>query len=134
MTRLPNWQSLMQACLAERWALPFAWGTQDCCTLPCDVALAMSGTDPMADLRDTYSTKESAAAVIADAGGLIALAAARLDDEITPLRASVGDAGYHEVVGMPSLAVCAGPHWLTVGPKGIAVLAASHVTRAWRVG
>ncbi len=38
---------------------PFAWGVDDCLTLPADWLVMVTGHDPMADLRGRYDTAAS---------------------------------------------------------------------------
>ena len=54
---------------------PMQWGVSDCCTAACDAFGRVHGFDPMADFRGTYRDRASAEAVIAGAGGMLALAA-----------------------------------------------------------
>lgn len=132
-TRVRDWQSRLQACLAERWALPFAWGSQDCVMTAADCVLAVTGVDPAAAERGTYSTAKAAARVLKARGGLEAIAAAALGEEIAPLMARPGDIGLLSNSGQPCLAVCSGSTWLAPGPNGIAAFDISTAVKAWRV-
>lgn len=53
---------------------PWRWGEADCCTSACDVFLRLYGVDPMRALRGTYANRIEADAVIAEAGGWMAMA------------------------------------------------------------
>lgn len=130
--RFRDWQSRMQACLAERWARPFAWGSQDCALLLCDVVLAITGHDPAEGLRGTYHDALGAARVVAAGGGLGAIATARLGGEISPMLAQQGDAGLVTSDGRECLATWSGCNWLAPGADGIESLRPEAAVRAWR--
>jgi len=78
--RVRDWQSRLQACRAERCERPFAWGALDCALWGADCVHAVTGTDPAADLRGTYSDAAGAARVVARLGGLRAIGDARLGE------------------------------------------------------
>lgn len=131
--RLPNWQSRLQACLAERWARPFAWGTQDCALLAADCAQACTGVDPADELRGRYATARGAAGLLSARGGLAALAAERLGAEVPPAMAQPGDVGLVLSAGRECLAVCVGPVWVAPGAQGLVHLPPAEIRRAWRL-
>lgn len=131
--RLLDWQVRLEACLAERWARPFAWGQQDCALCAADCVLACTGVDPAARLRGTYSNAAGAAAVLRTHGGLVAIAARNLGAEVAPLCATLGDVGLVANGGRECLAVCTGPVWLAPGPNGLTPFPPECVTRAWRL-
>lgn len=133
MKRLRDWQSRLQACLAERRARPFAWGSQDCALFAADCVDACTGVDPAADLRGTYSTAAAAARVIEAHGGLASIAADRLGKEISPRLARVGDVGLLMNGGRECLGVCIGAMWQAPAESGLCVLPPSHALRAWRI-
>lgn len=133
MPRLRDWQCRLSACLAERWARPFAWGLQDCCLFAADCAYAVTGVDPAADERGTYDTPASAARLLAGLGGVPAIAASRFGPPIDVRAAAVGDIGLHDADGRPTLVVCAGRTWIGPGPECLHILPPGAVTSAWRV-
>lgn len=59
--------------LSRAAAKGFAWGEHDCMLFAADWAHALSGTDPAADYRGTYSSAHGAKAILAREGGLGAL-------------------------------------------------------------
>ena len=130
--RVNNWQSRLQACLAERRALPFAWGSNDCAFYAADAVLACTGMDPAADLRGTYADVRGAAEVIREHGGLITLAATRLGAEVQPAFAQPGDVGLAVQQGRSLLAVFGGEAWHAPGEAGEVVLPTALIARAWR--
>ena len=130
--RLHDWQLRLEACLAERWALPFEWGKQDCCLFAADCVQAITGADWAASFRGQYDSKVSAYRMLVDAGGMEAVAAAALGEQIAPAMAQTGDIGMVEDAGR-ALVVCGGGNWLGAGLDGLECVAASRVVRAWRV-
>lgn len=142
--RLREWQEGLEACLAERVARPFEWGIHDCCMFAADCVLACTGVDPAEDLRGTYSDIDGALEVVAEHGGLPAIAAARLGPEIAPALAQVGDVAVlpamprHEgdpiVQAFPHmLAVWSGAMWLAPWETGYVALPAESALQAWRI-
>ncbi len=129
--RYRDWQSRLQACLAERRQRAFEWGTHDCCLFVCDAVQAMTGHDPAAGLRG-YTTELQAARLIKRLGGLRAIAAARLGAEIAPALAQVGDVALIELEGRQSLALCGGGHWVAPGVDQLEVLPFGAALAAWR--
>lgn len=129
-TRLRDWQSRLQTILAARRKVPFAWGTNDCCTFAGDCVLAMTGVDTMPDLR-THRTAAEAAEV------LRGVSIRKLVDErltrIDPVMAAVGDIGLVSTGNGPGLAVCMGLHWTLPGPAGLVTLPPDAARTAWRV-
>lgn len=68
MRRVENWPSVLSGMLRGQKDQPFAWGTNDCLMFPADIVKALTGFDPAADLRGTYSTEREAMNIIAAAG------------------------------------------------------------------
>jgi hypothetical protein len=129
--RLRTWQSNLQALVAERENAPFAWGKNDCGLFAADAVLAVTGSDPAADLRGTYDTEQEAQALIAD--GMIALGDRRFGDRIRTTLAQVGDIGLVGTPDGPAFAVWGGSQWLAPargGGLGRLPFDAAHV--AWR--
>lgn len=131
-TRLPNWQSRLQAALDARRELPFAWGVHDCCVFPADCVLAMTGRDYAAAWRGRYATEREALRLVSELGGLRAIATAALGAEVSPLLAQVGDIGLSQQRGRDMLAVCGGGHWLAPGAQGLELVPPAAVVTAWR--
>jgi hypothetical protein len=76
--RYPDWPERLAAVLAQHQRTPFVWGEHDCCLFAASVVQALTGVDPAAGWRGTYSTEEQAQALIEEAGGLLALATSAL--------------------------------------------------------
>lgn len=120
------------ALVAQRLREPFAWGGNDCCLFAADDVLALTGVDHAAGWRGTYSDARSAARVLAELGGLQALAE-RAGPRVAPLGACVGDVGLVVHDGRELLAVCAGEVWLAPTAGGLAALPLNEAVCAWTV-
>jgi len=81
----------------------FAWGRYDCFLWAADAVQALTGADPAADLRGTYSTPWGAIKALRRLGGLQALAASRFGPPVDPATALPG------AVVMLNTTVCQGP-------------------------
>ena len=92
----------------------------------------MTGHDPAADVRGTYSTERGAARIVKRLGGIRAIGASRFGAEIAPALAQVGDVGMVELEGRESLALCGGGHWIAPGLDQLEVLPFSAAVVAWR--
>lgn len=66
MQRLTDWPTRLIAFIDERAAAPFAWGPNDCCTYAADGVLAITGEDPMPELRGAYIDAAGALRLIAE--------------------------------------------------------------------
>jgi len=129
--RLRDWQSRLQALIAERESMPLAWGTNDCCIFACDAVLAMTGEDPAAGLRE-HRNEVEAAELLTVHGGVMQLADARLGERIRPALAQVGDVGLVDTPLGPGLAVWGGSQWLGPGANGLVRLPFEAARVAWR--
>lgn len=67
--RMSDWPMILAA-LIEAERRPFAWGRHDCCTFAADCVLAITGRDPLADLRGQWRTRTQALALLKRLGGL----------------------------------------------------------------
>lgn len=131
--RLPDWAARLQALLLAARDTPFAWGRHDCCLLAADAVLALTGHDPAAPWRSTYSDASGARIVLRQLGGLAGAAALGA----VPIRTSFAGAGDIAIVkaGRRSvLAVCTGDGWLCVTRRGLMPLPLSAARHAWGVG
>ena len=129
--RYRDWQSRLAGFVASRESAPFVWGSNDCALFMFDAIEAMTGYDPVADLRD-YSSELGAARILKRKGGMRGLAKERLGAEIHPMQAQVGDVGLVDVGGRESFALCGGSFWLSPGPNGLVRLDLGVAVMAWR--
>jgi hypothetical protein len=130
--RVNNWQSALQATVSERMRSPFAWGRQDCCLFAADCVLAVTGRDPAQDLRGAYRSANGAAAVLAELGGLEAIADARLGPRVPVGSAQVGDVAMVRIDGRDTGAIVAGSHMLAPGESGLVTIPMSEALVVWR--
>lgn len=112
---------------------PYAWGTNDCVTFAADAVWAITGTDPIADLRGQWASKESAMTVLAGEGGLIAAMDARLPRKATAF-AQRGDLVLvKDAEGEHSLAVCVGQYAAAPGEDEMLLVPMDQARMAWEV-
>jgi hypothetical protein len=135
IVRRPDWPQRLYRATVAAMRRPHAWGAHDCATFASDCIEAMTGTDPMADLRGRYDSAVSAARVIVEAGAsdLGELAAQRLP-EIALAEARRGDVMLCKGPMGEFLAIVQGAN--AVGPAGFGLIyvPVSQGLRAYRVG
>lgn len=130
--RVRDWQGRFAAYARERAAVPFAWGSNDCCTFAAGAVEALTGENPMADVGP-YDSEMAAARLILRAGDLRALASQFLGAPVPPLMAAVGDVVLLMNEGRELLGVCNGVNALGPGPDGIVALEMSAALAAWKI-
>lgn len=134
-TRLRDWQSRLQACIAARRRLAFAWGEHDCCLFAADCVQAMTGADPAAAYRGRYDSELGAARLLKAAGGVRGLLTEAFGEPINVRLARVGDVGIATIAERDHVAVCGGAMWLTTSFSGVVAALQPHmIADAWRVG
>lgn len=132
--RKADWESALSDYLAGQGGAVFAWGACDCAMFAAGAVLAMTGTDPAAELRGRYKSATGAARVLKRYGAddLAAWVSARFE-EVAPVFAHRGDL----VMADGSLGICAGPAaWFVGEENGDAGLVSRPMQdweRAWRV-
>jgi len=133
MTRLHDWPLRFEALLKSRVSVPFAWGTNDCCTFAADVVIALTGADAMQDLRGTYSSEAEAEALIQALGGLPEALTRYLGEAVPAAYANTGDVALVLNEGQTVVAVCNGGPVLAPGPRGVAALSDPSILFVWKV-
>lgn len=134
--RLQDWPERLAELVAARVAMPFAWGTHDCCTFAADVALAITGADPFAQHRGRYATEAGADGVVGPAGLTQFVEGLMRDfgcDEIPVATAQRGDWALVIVGNMPLVGVVLGGQVAAPGARGLAFLPFRRAERAWGV-
>ena len=58
--RVPHWEAHLARLIAQHARTPFAWGTHDCVTFAADAVQAITGHDPIAAIRGTWSCEQGA--------------------------------------------------------------------------
>ena len=135
--RLPDWPERLAELLEARLDLPFAWGAQDCCTLPADAALALTGHDPLAAWRGTYADEAAAEAILARHGGLEGFVADCLAawgaPECPPAFVQRGDWALVAVGNELLCGVVAGAAVAVPGTHRLRAVPLDRIRRAWAV-
>lgn len=129
-----QWQSRLAAVIDGRLSAPFAWGTNDCCMFAADCVQAVTGIDPAAALRGTYSNALEAVAALESLGGIEALADAHSVSRVELNFEHVGDVCIAIIDGRDSLCVWGGDAWLGPSTDGLTTVDASAITAIFRIG
>ena len=131
MPRLPDWPDRLIAFVAAREHVAFAWGAQDCCSFAADCAIALTGEDPMQDLRGAYDDAKSATRLLATP--LAQLIGDRLP-EIPRGLAQRGDIVIVDQDGRDAAMIVDGEWLIGAGPDGLVRVPRRLATRAFHVG
>jgi hypothetical protein len=133
--RLADWPDRLAAILQARQNAPFAWGQHDCALFAADVAEALTGSDPAATLRGSYSTDAEAEAVCP--AGLEAAAAALLQawgaPDVPPRLAQRGDLALVVWGNQPTMGVVVGDRVLAPGLDHLRSVPLAAALRCWAV-
>lgn len=113
---------------------------EDCTTFVASWVQQVSGVDPAADLRGTYSTAEDANAIVATAGGIVALIGGRVEPLGWCRSKSPADGDIGIVVAVSGVdltikeipAIRFGPLWAVMAPRGSIVKSLDWIGVAWR--
>lgn len=130
-TRREDWPERLFALIEARRSTPFEWAVHDCCSFAAAAVEAMTGANPIADLE--WHDELSALRLLKDHGGIEALAAERLGEQVAPAFAQRGDVVLHTLTGREALGVCVGDRFAAVGDVGVQLVPMSHAVTAWRV-
>jgi hypothetical protein len=135
--RLSNWPRLLADFIESRRNVPFAWGTNDCCTFAADALMAIHGDDPMKHLRGTYADAPGAFEIIGTADDLPNVAGEILADcgfrEVEPAFAGRGDP-VCVMLERPTCGVHLGNLIAAPGEQGLVFLPPREIVKAWRAG
>ena len=133
-TRIPHWEQLLAAAIAEAHTRPFAWGSHDCATWAFDLRRDLTGgADHAALWRGRYTTPLGATRVMRRLGwssleeGGCTLLGAPLETVLLAQRGDLVLGGDPEAFG-----VCLGAHASFVGPDGLTYLPLFACRLAWR--
>lgn len=136
MTRRPDWHARLSAYLTKAGQQPFAEGSHDCALFVGGAVEAMTGTDPMAELRGRYQTTAEGLALLRSMGYADHLAwfSAQLDQMPKGARPAPGDVACIPGHDGPALGIVQGEAVYVLQPeRGLGFAALSQVRRAWRV-
>lgn len=133
--RVHDWPERLATAIEVAYAVPFAWGRQDCCLFAADVLLAITGVDFAAPLRGYASEAEAKAIVDAHGGSLAALVDSLLGAErrVHPAHAWRGDPVLVELDAGPTLGVVLGATVAAAGARGLVAVPLRLATVAWAV-
>lgn len=134
MTRVQGWEKALFNLTVERHARAHEWGVHDCALFAADCVRVMTGADPMADIRGTYTTRIGAARAIKKLGvDTLAEAVTLQLPSIVPSMAQRGDVVLCNGSDGEFLAIVQGI--TAVGPsrRGLIHVPVSQALAAWRV-
>jgi hypothetical protein len=135
LTRRADWVAGLNAATERHRSEPARWGESDCLLAAMDVVSAVTGVDPVADIRGKYSTEAGAAKILLARGYRDVEAA--LNDHfphIGRLSARRGDLATMLIDEQPRAG------WITEYgaafkvPSGLAFFPQTQINRAFRVG
>jgi hypothetical protein len=131
--RLPDWQQRMEAFIALRMAMPFAWGANDCATFAADCVQAITGHDPAPVGLRKHTTAKQAYRAMARHGGLAGIAQAALGEPVPALLAGVGDVVLVTAGKREAFAICNGSTALAPSAHGLVSVPLQGARYAWRL-
>ena len=113
---------------------------EDCTTFAASWVLDQVGIDPAADLRGTYSTAEQANAIVARAGGIVAMVGSRIEPlgwyrTVDPQDGDIGVVKAISGVDFAEKEIPAirfGPLWSVMSPRGAMIKKLDWTGVAWR--
>ena len=134
--RRPDWPERLAALVEARRDMPFAWGSQDCCSFAADAVEAMTGRDWLAPHRGQYQDAAGAEAIIGP-DGLEALVAGLLADfgarDCPPGFVQRGDLALVLSGNDLTLGVVLGETIAAPGLRRLAFVPRSAIRRGWSV-
>lgn len=68
VVRREDWLPRLELLIEQAQDKPFTWGQHDCCTFAADAVEAVTGENPLPDLRGSYDTRFGALRWLADRG------------------------------------------------------------------
>lgn len=134
MARVKNWPDRLEEVIAAYQGGVFVWGSRDCFRLTMDVALALTGTDPYADL-EPYDSETGAARRLVERGyATLGDALAAVLPEVPPSMARRGDVGVVDEAGTDAGVVVIGADVVGMSQRGLTRVPRSRLMRAFRIG
>lgn len=132
--RLPDWHPRLTAYLGKITPVAFRMGSQDCALFAAGAVEAMTGHDPAAGFRGTYTDLKTGLKRLKAAGfDSHVQIADRLFERVHPAFAQVGDLALIEVSEGYALGVVAGEMLACLNPQGLAWMPRSAAVAAWTV-
>ena len=131
--RRQDWPLHLERFIAQRFAMPFAWGTNDCAIFAADCVQALTGQDPAPASLRRHATAKQAYRAIARHGGLAAIATSSLGEPVPVRMACVGDVVLVQAGKRDALAICNGTTAMMPSARGLVSVGLATATCAWRV-
>ena len=133
MKRYQDWQIRFEAFIAQRRAVPFVWGANDCALFAADCVCAITGQDPAPPGLRAHRTEKQALRALERHGGLHSIATAALGQPVAASQAGVGDIVLVKVAKRDALAVCNGQTAFGPSAHGLVAVGMETASLAWRV-
>lgn len=134
--RIENWYGEYGKAVAAVVGMPFEWGVHDCVTFAARVVDAISDLAVTASFRAKYqwNSKETAYAIISQAGGLEALVVEFLGDPVPWSRLSTGDIVLAiQSDGSEIICVHDGHNLIAPGAVGVISVRLSAAVKGWSI-
>lgn len=129
--RVDDWPSRMFEVVEARRIAPFEWGQNDCVIFAAACIAAITGSNPIADLKP-WKTERTAMKRIAEVGGFEAWLDARYQ-RVEWYDAMRGDVGLLVQSDGPIIVVNVGNGWCGPSEDGLTTSPHGSVYMAWRV-
>ncbi len=129
LERYPDWRKRLEQYVQSLRGQPFEYGSLDCCQIAGGSIRAMTGVDLMSEFR--YTDRDSAAAVMANGGGLVRIVTRILG---SPMRAYMARCGDIVLVDTDALGVLLDHRIVAPSKDGVTTCTSLHGRIAWRVG
>jgi hypothetical protein len=116
--------------VADREAMPFTWGPNDCCSFVAGAIEAQTGANPVRRAGLTWTTQRGARRVLKRLGGQ----QGAVDGILRPIALAMaqrGDAGMIEGEGVPMLVLIEGVLLAAPGDAGLVRYPRALLVRAW---
>lgn len=127
------WTQLLDSYIESSRARPFEWGAFDCVTFAANWKALVTGADPIASVRGTYTTERGALEIIVRLGckDLEAVASHFFGepDPLGPKFAGRGDI----VFAQGALGISLGARGAFLGLSGLESIPARHFQTVWKV-
>lgn len=136
MRRFDDWPVRLDAAVEAARLRPHRWGQHDCALWAASVVHELTGVDPAAHLRGTYTSKIGALRVMADHGDLITLGGNALGASVPIAMAGRGDVclgRFDENHGGVCLGICIGDRVAFTGLDGLVFVPLLDCELAWHV-
>lgn len=130
--RVDDWPSRFFEIIEARQKMPFEWGKNDCVMFAAACIAAMTGDNPIEDLKP-WKSQKTAMKRIEEVGGFEAWLDSRYE-RVEWYDAQRGDVGLLEQTDGPIVVMNVGGYWAGPSDEGLTRSPQGAVYRAWRVG